>query len=123
MDPAVLNTVFTHWIRSFVFTLIIEVPIFILMVRGTVPLWRGTLAGAAGTCITHPCLWFVWPFVVSDYTLYIISGELLVATIESFVFFAIARPVRLSKAFASAFIANAASYAAGVIGQTIGLHS
>ena len=96
--------------------MIVEVPIFVLLARfrqGTepCPTWRLALAGAVGTVITHPLLWFVWPLVIADYTVYIVSGEIIVATIESFTFYLIARPIRLNRAIAASFIANAVSYA------------
>ena len=101
------------WFKSFLFTLAVEVPIFILIARKEVPVWRAALAGAAGTCFTHPTLWFVWRVVVKDYAWYIISGELLAALIEAVIFWAIARPIPFSKAVAASFFANAASYGVG----------
>ena len=116
-----LQIVFDHWSRSFLITLVIEVPIFALIVRRQVPLWRGALAGAAGSCLTHPLLWFAWPFVVHDYTLYILSGELIVATVESLTFFALARPIPLTRAIAASFIANAASFGGGILLRLLGV--
>jgi len=121
MEQSVLATVFGFWIKAFLFTLAVELPIFVLLVRGKVPLWRAALAGAAGTCVTHPCLWFVWPHVVQDYTTYIVSGELLVATLESLSFFGLARPVRLPRAVAASFLANGASYGLGALLRLAGL--
>jgi hypothetical protein len=115
MSPEVLQVVLPLWFHAFLFTLAVEIPIFILMVRRDVPVWRAGLAGAAGTCFTHPALWFLWSRVISDYTLYIISGELLVAAIESVSFFLIARPSTFAKAIAASFVANAASYGGGLI--------
>ncbi len=121
MSPEVFATVFPLWIKAFLLTLAVEVPLFILIARSNktvkknVPIWRLALAAGAGTMITHPLLWFAWPHVVSDYTTYIITGELLVAVIETFTFYLIARPIKLKLALASAFIANGASYGIGVL--------
>ena len=123
MDPDVFYAVFFPWLRSFAFTLIVEVPVFVLvaLVRSRkgdrIATRRLVVAAAAGTCLTHPLLWFGWSQIIPDYTIYIISGELLVATVESFTFFAIARPVRYSTAFAASFIANGCSYGLGLLLQ------
>lgn len=122
MEPEVFDIVFDHWTRAFAFTLALEVPLFVLvgwwLSRGRdrrPPIWRLAIAAAAGTMVTHPLLWFVWPLIVHDYTAYIVSGELIVATVETFTFFAIARPIRLVHAVAASFIANAASYGLGML--------
>jgi hypothetical protein len=125
MEPEVWAIVQPLWLEAFVFTLAVEVPIFVLVARvgaGGVRTSPIVLACAAamGTCITHPLLWFVWPKAGLSYEAYIVSGELLVAIVESFTFFAIARPIRLSRAIACSFIANAASYGLGALLQALG---
>lgn len=119
MSPEIFEIVFWAWLRAFALTLVVELPIFVLVVRGEVPAWRACLAGAAGSCLTHPLLWFVWSRLVSDYTLYITSGELLVAVIETLTFYAIARPIPLRMALAASFLANGASYGAGFLLQLV----
>lgn len=98
---------------------------FILLARGLVPAWRAGLAGALGTCLTHPLLVFVWsPFMQGagqSYTTYIVSGELMVAAIESLTFFALARPIPLYRAVSASFIANAASYGLGQLLRWLGV--
>lgn len=115
MTPEVLEVVFWSWLRAFLFTLAVEVPIFVLMVRGEVPAWRAALAGAAGTCVTHPALWFLWSQIIADYTLYIVTGEALVASIEAASFFVLARPSSFWTAIAASFLANGASYGLGLL--------
>ena len=112
-----------HWACAFALTLAVEVPIFVLLARHTaakrkVPSCsrrRAAAAGALGSCITHPLLWFVWPFVVTDYTAYIISGELLVTAVESFTFYLFARPISFKRAALVAVTANAASFGSGML--------
>ncbi len=135
------------WLRSFAFTLAIEVPVFVWMARRygaipRIPLHRAAVAGAWGTCMTHPVLWFLWPrlyvatlslllapeslreeygrraiFFVLEQPHVFWSGvavaELLIACIESFTFWLVARPLPLSRAVAASFLANAASYGLG----------
>ena len=127
MNPDVFQIVFPFWIKAFVFTLVVEIPLFVTVARfgrtadKTIPIWRLIIAGAAGTFFTHPLLWFMWPLVVANYTAYIVSGELIVATVESFTFFAIARPIKLSRAIAASFVANGVSFGLGVVIRLSGL--
>lgn len=113
MDPALLSLLLHAWARSFLFTLAVEVPVYAVVTRGVVPRGRAMLAGAAGTCLTHPLLWFVWPRVIADHDLGLASGEALVALVETCTFLALARPVPFRWAVAAAFLANAASWGLG----------
>ena len=121
MTSYVFGTIFLFWLKAFLFTLAVEVPIFWRVgkrdpqSKGRVAWWRLVVAGAAGTCLTHPLFWFVWPLVVSDYTLYVVTGELLVAIIETFTFMAVAFPLRFRYALAASIIANAASFGFGLL--------
>lgn len=72
-------------------------------------------AGAACTVVTHPLLWYVWPKVVRDYSTYILTGELLVAAVESVIFYALARPIRFLQAVSVSLIANGTSYGLGAL--------
>ena len=114
--------IFAAWALAFGLTLLVEIPVFALVARllergraPRAPLWRLLVAGAAGTCVTHPLLWFVWPHAFDEYSIYIVSGELLVAAIESGTFYLVARPVRLSTAAAASFLANGLSFLVGMI--------
>ena len=112
-DP---GTLLGLWFLSLLFTWVVEIPVFVQLVRGTVPWPRAAIAGAAGTLLTHPLLWFVWPRIVGpDYTVYVGSGELTVGVVESLTFFALARPVSFWRAVSTSFLANAASYGLGVL--------
>ena len=122
MTSEVFWTIFPYWLKAFLLTLAIEIPLFTvigrkLIARTTVKISipRLALAGGVGTCLTHPLLWFVWPRLISNYLVYIITGELLVAVIESFTFYAVARPIELKHAFITSFAANASSYGIGLI--------
>jgi hypothetical protein len=122
MSGEVYWQIFPIWIEAFIITLVTEVPIFILLGKrfarslahppGAL---RLAVAGAVGTCITHPLLWFVWPRVVADYTWNVVTGELLIALIETVTFFAVARPLKLYQAFIASIVANSASVAVGYL--------
>jgi hypothetical protein len=113
------TVMYPMWIRAFAFTLLIEAPVYILLGRKLsekkCSYLQAGLAGAAGSCVTHPLLWFVWPLVIRNYTLFVISGELIVAAVESLMFFLIARKIRLSRAAIVAVSANAVSFGAGML--------
>ena len=128
MNSALFWTVFPLWMKAFLFTLAVEIPIFVLLSKRFLrnyrtkrepTLSRLVLAAAFGTCFTHPALWFVWPRFVRDYTTYILTGELLVAVIESVTFFVLARPIRLHHAFIVSFSANAVSWGLGALLNTV----
>ena len=93
-----------------------EAPVWALVPRREVHPCRAAIVGTLGSCLTHPLLWFVWPRVVgSDYTVYLVTGELGVATLEALLFFALARPVGFWRAVSASFFANAASYLLAVV--------
>ncbi len=152
----VLSPEQSSWLKSFAFTLTIEVPVFVWMARrhranpasppvesrSRVTVRRAAAAGAWGTCMTHPVLWFLWPrfyvaalslllapeslreeygrraiFFVMDQPHIFWSGvavaELLIACIEGFTFWLAARRIPLSRAMLTSFLANGASYGLG----------
>ena len=47
------------WVRAFVFTRIIEVPIYMQGVPG--PRWKAALIGFGASALTHPVVWFGFP--------------------------------------------------------------
>ncbi|MBM4320621.1 MAG: hypothetical protein FJ125_11830 [Deltaproteobacteria bacterium] len=104
------------WFFSLLLTLAVEVPLYVLLSRGAVRCARAALAGAAGTLLTHPALWFFWPRLVdSDYTTYLVSGELAVVAAEALTFLALARPVGAWRALACSLVANGASCGVGAL--------
>lgn len=115
MATPLLALVAHAWARSFLFTLAVEAPVVGRVTRGHVPLGRALLAGALGTCLTHPMLWFAWPHVVADHDLGIALGEVGVALVETGVLLVAARPVPIRVAVAASFLANAASWGAGLL--------
>ena len=117
-----MTGIFAAWLLAFGLTLLVEIPVFAIVARllekksvSRTPMWRLLLAGGAGTCITHPLLWFVWPHAFDGYSTYIVSGELLVAAIESGSFYLVARPIRPATAIAASFLANGLSFFVGLI--------
>lgn len=108
------------YLPSLLFTLAVELPLLIVLLRGRAPAAKALLAGLLGTGVMHPLLWYVWPQLFSDYWAYIVSGELLVLVVEAVVIQAIARP-GAARALAASGIANAASYLGGALLKASGL--
>jgi len=105
-----------QWLRAFLLTFLFEIPVFVLIVRGRVPMLRAALAGTAGTCITHPLLWLIWPYLDPDhYATNLAIAEVIIAVVETMTFFALARPVKLGRAAAASFSANAFSAGMGLL--------
>jgi len=110
-----LENVFPIWCQSFFLAIIVETPIFVIGSIGATSLFRGGAAGIVGTTVTHPILWFVWPFVIRDYFAYVVTGEILVVLIEAVIFFVLARPVSFKRAAITSVAANSASFLIGVL--------
>lgn len=98
------------WLRAFVFTQIIEAPIYRRMLGVS---WGRALAP---TAITHPIVWFVFPLlrrVGFDYVTMIVFAELFAWFVEG-VFLANTKPlVSRKKAFLASLVANGTSVLLG----------
>ncbi len=105
--------IFQAWLPSFVLTLAIELPLAAALMRRDHP-WKPALAAGLGTAMTHPLLWFVWPRVVSDYWLYIVTGEAGVVLLETVVYRTLIG-IGWRRAFGVAALVNAASYLLGTL--------
>ncbi len=105
----------SHWLLLYLKTLAVEIPIYALLTRRIVAPTRAILAAVICSTITHPLLIYGWPRLMPDYRTYIVSGEILVAILESVIFYVVARPIPWSRAIAASFIANAASFGLGVL--------
>ena len=115
MFDETLRYIIYHWWTAFLLTLVVEIPIFLLMSRKIAPIWKRSIGAILCSCLSHPLLWHVWRHVFEDYTAYVITGELLVVILETFVFFGVARPIRLRRAAAASLVANGASYGTGLL--------
>ena len=106
---------FQTWLMAFSLTLLIEVPIYWLIGRRFAPWWKAVIGGIIATCITHPLLTFVWAKYFTVFWKYAATGEVLVFIAETFIFWVIARPVRLKHAALTAFAANLVSFLIGLL--------
>jgi hypothetical protein len=122
------------WLPWFILGLAVETPIFAMVGKVLTrdnpqgassqgassqgASWRRLLlAGAIGTCITHPLFVFVWPHFVHSYLVWAISGEIIVTVVETFTFWLVARPISLPRAAVCSLAANTASLVIGLVLQ------
>ena len=115
-----MSPLLADWALSFALTLIVEVPLFAALGRG-LPAWRAAVVGAVGSCVTHPLLWFVWPRIVSDYTAFLVTGEVLVTLIEALIVVIALPDAGLRRALVMSCVANAASLGLGLVLRALGL--
>jgi hypothetical protein len=97
------------WALAFLFTQMVEVPIY------TVGLRVGVLPAFGASAITHPVLWFViFPYLHLPYVWLIVVGESFAVLVEAAYF---AYPFRRRRALLWSLLANAASFGTGMISR------
>jgi len=100
---------FHAWLAAFLFTEMVEVPIYCRGLR------VGVLPAFGASAITHPLLWFVFfPYAPLPYLWKIVVGEALVFIVEAAYF---ALLFRRKRAFAWSAAANGASLGIGMLSR------
>ena len=106
----------TTYLPALMLTWAVELPLLVLLLRRHAPWQRVVGAGALGTALTHPQLWYLWPRLFDDYAVYIVCGELAVVAIEAVVIALICRRhLGPLLALGASALANAGSYIVGVM--------
>jgi hypothetical protein len=99
------------WLGAFLFTQIVEVPIYAFALRGRL------LIAFAASLITHPIVWFGFPYfgrlTGSIYPVTVALAELFAITVEA-VFL---HRMGLKKAWAWAIVANLTSVTLGLLSR------
>jgi hypothetical protein len=108
------------WLAAFVFTQIVEVPIYLFAIararaRSFRPIDLAIAFGASA--ITHPILWMLFPRSLSprDYVIVTAFAEALVVLVEA----AWLRLFGVRRAIAWSLLANAASLGLGLISRAL----
>jgi hypothetical protein len=100
---------FGAWLVAFVFTQMVEIPIYVTGLRVSL------LAAFGASAITHPLLWFViHPHLQLPYVWQLVVGESVVYLIET-AYFAVL--FRRRRAWLWAALANGASLATGMLSR------
>lgn len=106
----------TKFLVSLFFTLCIEVPIVLILMKIMQPkskTFKIILVSVFASALTLPYLWFIFPSFLG-YPSYIIIGEIFVFLTESLVYWKFL-PTSLKKALLISFVANFFSLLAGLI--------
>ena len=103
------------WIKAFLLTQCVEVPIYLYGARSLPPVRRWAFALGAST-ITHPVLWFAVPWEKfssddSSYLTVVITAETVIVLIEGLY----GKLLRAPRALLWALCANVASVIAGLL--------
>jgi hypothetical protein len=110
-----------RWLRAFVLTIVLELPVYLAVARfrnepmRSTPNWRLALGAVMGSAVTHPILWFIWPQFFRHYVTFAATGELFAFVLETFIFFAVARPITLQRATVASLLANGFSFGCGLL--------
>ena len=116
-----MTTPLQVYLPSLLFTLAVELPLLALLLRTRCDWRKAVLAGVIGTGVMHPSLWYLWPHLFESYSLYIITGELLVLGVEAVVIHLVAKPGSFALALGVSGLVNAASYLGGALLKSAGL--
>lgn len=97
------------WLTAFVFTQLVEIPIYAVALRVRLP------AAFGASAITHPIVWFViFPFVPLPYLGSIVLAESFAVVVEAIYFrFLLRRP----GVWVWALAANGASFGTGLLSR------
>ena len=104
-----------EWLRAFLLTLVVEVPVATYLLRHNEPrLSRAAALVVFANLASHPLVWFVWSQVFLIGTVeYVLVAEMWAVAVEA-VFFAVAvRGLRPGRALLVSLVANGASFVAG----------
>ena len=100
---------FQAWLRAFLFTQMVEVPIYATALR------VGLLPAFGASAITHPLLWFaIFPHLHLPYVWRVVVGEAFAFLVEAGYF---AFLFRCRRAWLWSAVANAASLGTGLLGR------
>jgi hypothetical protein len=107
-------SLFWPWLYAFVFTQVVEIPIY------RRPLGGRTLVAFGASAITHPIVWFVFPALpwFRGYWPMIAAAELFAWVVEAFYVYGFG--VRgLRRAFLWSLAANGASFSLGLLSHAL----
>ncbi len=109
------------WLRAFLLTLAIELPIAAFLLRRFEPSWPRLLALIFfANLVSHPAVWFIFTqwFLVGT-TEYVLAAEGWAVGIEALFYWVVLRGLSPTRALAVSLAANAASFLLGRLLLTI----
>jgi|GEM_PF-2377560 len=118
---------FAMWVPAFVSTILSEVPIYALFLRGRMGLGNALALGVALQMITHPLFWIAWDaepmLFYAHYDLAVVVFELVIFLVEAAIVWAVLRRRRPWQHVPNVVLALLASLCANGVSLTIGLLS
>ncbi len=116
---------FLEFFRALFLTLLAETTILFLIIRSSfkIPATKLStqkllLASCVASGLTLPCLWFILPALIHDYTVFLTIGELSVFLVEAVIYFFVLR-VSPKKALFLSFTCNLISFLLGLLMQNL----
>lgn len=111
------------WVRAFAFTQIVEMPLYIAVMRtrrlGVArPLLLRILVAFLCSLVTHPVVWFVFPRILDayeDYVLMVIEAETFAVVVEALIL----RRFGVRWALAVSFVVNMTSMSLGFLTRAL----
>ena len=103
------------WLRAFILTVLVEVPVATYLLRRADPQpWRTAALVFFANLASHPLVWYVWTQVfLFDSTPFVVVAETWAIALEAVFYFIAFRDLPLSRAVLVSLIANVASFAVG----------
>ena len=111
------------WVRAFVFTQAIEVPIYVAamglpLFESRRPLWQRCAIAFLCSLVTHPFVWFLFPRLIPGYENYpymVLAAETFAVVVEALILwgFGVRRALMLS------FLVNMTSMSLGFLLRTL----
>lgn len=103
------------WLKALSFTWAVEVSLGVWLLRAHVTLHRRLGLLFLGSALTHPCVWFVFPFIGLDFIPAMILAEIFAVVVEAAVYAVGAPGLRPLRALAISFALNSASLGLGLL--------
>lgn len=110
-----LSSYATAWLKALSFTWAVEVGLGVWLLPADASLLRRLSLLFLGSAVTHPCVWFVFPFIGLDYVSAIILAEIFAVVVEAVIYWAGIKSLQPGRALAVSFALNAASLGTGLL--------
>lgn len=105
-----MSSYVTAWAWAFAFTQLVEVPVYRRV------LGCGIVRAFGASTLTHPLIWCFFPHAHLPYVVAVAAVELFAWLAEAVYF---ARPYGFRRALFASFLANGASFAAGMLSRKL----
>lgn len=103
------------WLSAFIWTLVVELPVYELGGKSPPrPWWHMPVVAVGLNVLTHP-LFSWWTLVSAPPVAAVVTAEGLISVVEGLVLLAVRRDLGVPKALGLAFFANGTSYGLGIL--------